>query len=318
MRLHTEKSGNAEDISDAGERVSHLVQDTTFYGHLSIYDFASQFAQDAVVLDVGCGAGYGSAYLAEHGAHRVVGVDTSEKAIAFCKRHFADPRLDFRAGEASGIGEFPEDTFDLIYSSNVLEHVADVMGFLSAAWKTLKPSGFMLIAVPPIPNEYLEYLNVTNPYHLNIWSPRQWHHVLRLYFEDVTPYLHGLEEIGLGYLPEHISGERPITEHDFVFEACSVDAMFQISTITSIFVVRTPRPADSIPAADTPTPFVDHSYTRSAGEISPEVRRRLANYFESDADTRSLSTKTTDLLRAQGPAATFREALRYVRYRLGQ
>jgi hypothetical protein len=56
-----------ECLTNAGERmiVGNL---WGYWAHLSIYRFAVPFAQGKRVLDAGSGSGYGSSYLARHGA----------------------------------------------------------------------------------------------------------------------------------------------------------------------------------------------------------------------------------------------------------
>ena len=100
---------------------------------------------------------------------------------------------------------FSPQQFDFIYSSNTLEHVPDVMGFLRQAWRLLKPTGTMLIAVPPITDDRLQYLNVINRYHVNIWTPRQWSHTLGMFFDEISPVMHGVEEVGVDFKPEHLT-----------------------------------------------------------------------------------------------------------------
>ncbi|MCB9148459.1 MAG: class I SAM-dependent methyltransferase [Caldilineaceae bacterium] len=314
--METEKttSWDIQTISDSGERVTHLNPDCVFYGHLSIYDFAKQFTNNGVVLDVGCGAGYGAAYLKAHGASLVYGIDYSEKAIAFDRFHFQDSGLEFRVMDATNITDFPERSFDLIFTSNTLEHIPNVSAFLYKAWQLLKPSGTLLIAVPPITNEHFEYHNVINPYHLNIWSPRQWHHTISQYFAEITPYLHGLEKIGLGYQPQHITGEHPLTPSSFIFEHGTIDMMYDTPTITSIFVVHAPRPANAIPGPGAAITYIDSSYSRAVGEISPAVRQRLLRYFEPKEARISLIFKTIRMLRNQGIIATLKESFRYMKY----
>ena len=48
---------------------------------LAKYSFAAGYVKDKVVLDVACGAGYGSRYLFDKGAKTVVGGDISPEAI---------------------------------------------------------------------------------------------------------------------------------------------------------------------------------------------------------------------------------------------
>ena len=59
-----------------GQSPAHLEQD-----HLERYRFARGFADGRRVLDIACGAGYGSQMLAEAGAETVTGVDLNQDII---------------------------------------------------------------------------------------------------------------------------------------------------------------------------------------------------------------------------------------------
>jgi len=272
-----------EDISDRGERVSHLIQDAGYFAHLSIYDFALQYCRGGQVLDAGSGAGYGSAYLADRGARRVWGIDASAKAVAFSRHHFQRDNVSFQEMSLERIDGFTPHSFDLIYTSNTLEHVTNVMDFLRAAWSLLKPDGALLAAVPPITDDRLEYLNLINPYHVNLWTPRQWAHALGLYFADIAPVLHGVVHAGADFKPEHFTPASTLTEKSFVFTPGTIDDMYRMFTLTAIFVARRPRPDSQVPAADAPLAFVDGSYTRPVGYIDPAQRVRLKKYFDMPA-----------------------------------
>jgi SAM-dependent methyltransferase len=288
---------DAEEIADGGERVSHLVTDFTFYGHLSIYEFATRFCRDAVVLDAGCGAGYGAAHLAAAGARQVYGIDVSPEAIEFSRHHFRRPNLEFQVADLQHLS-FPAGSFDVVFTSNTLEHVPDVLSFLRAAHAALKPTGALLVAVPPITDDRLTYLNLLNRHHVNIWSPRQWEFTLGHFFEDVDVYLHGVGSIGSDYVPEL----EPITERDFVFARGSVADMYRTFTLTAIFVGTRPRPA--LPAAVSTLTFVDESFTRPPGYIDPELERRLAPAVRRTPAT--LARRAWAIWRAQGTAALLR------------
>ena len=71
--------------------------------HLGRYHWAEGFASDRRVPDAGCGAGYGSAMLAEAGARSVVGVDIAaavlEAARPRCRTGYCSRRADLRALE---------------------------------------------------------------------------------------------------------------------------------------------------------------------------------------------------------------------------
>jgi SAM-dependent methyltransferase len=273
---------DAEAISDDGERVSHLVKDFTFYGHLSIYDFATQFCRDAVVLDAGSGAGYGAALVADAGARHVLGVDVGPKAVEFSRHHYRRPNLEFEVLDFDELA-LPPDTFDFIFTSNTLEHVADVPAFLRAAHASLKPAGAMLVAVPPITDDRLVYLNVINPYHVNIWSPRQWEFALSRFFGEVDAYLHGVSDHAARHSIGSADDHTPLSEKEFAFTRAAVDDMYTTSTLTAIVIARAPRPADALPDGSAPLGFVDDSLSRRPGQIDPELEARLEPYFDEPA-----------------------------------
>jgi SAM-dependent methyltransferase len=302
-----------QEISDQGERVSHLVKDFGYYGHLSIYDFALSWCQQAVVLDVGSGAGYGAAYLAEHGARHVYGLEVSPKAVAFSQYHFQKPNLEFRAASLEQ-SPFAPGFFDLIYTSNVLEHVSAVPAFLRAAHSALKPTGTLLVAVPPITNDRLLYLNLVNPYHVNLWSPRQWEFVLKQFFDEVRVVLHGVGAIGADYAPGFEATHGPLTEKSFVFAPGTVADMYRLFTLTAIFVASAPRRVEAVPAATAPLRFVDDSFSRPPGYIDPRLKRKLRSYFTPP--TRSLGDLVKGagaVWRAHGMRVLIRETLNFLR-----
>lgn len=291
------------EISDNGERVSHLHKDCGYYAHLSIYDFAVQYCKDALVLDAGSGAGYGSAYLADEGAAHVWGIDASERAIAFSRYHFQRSNLTFQEMNLEDIKGFSPRHIDLVYSSNTLEHVPDVAKFMRQSWNLLKLTGTLIVAVPPITDDRLQYLNIINPYHVNIWTPRQWAFVLGCFFEEVTPVLHGVEKLGMDFKPEHFTEASPLNEQSFEFALCEIEDMYNEFTLTAIFVVRKPRSIDQLPAEDAPISFIDESFTRPQGYIDPAIRQKLKKYFDMPTPPYVLpASETTDKLTLSGMA----------------
>ena len=73
-------------IEFTGERVIPGQVDPDLWAeHISRYAFASRFAHGARVLDLGCGAGYGTAELARR-ARSAIGIDSAPEAIAHAKQ----------------------------------------------------------------------------------------------------------------------------------------------------------------------------------------------------------------------------------------
>lgn len=264
------------DVTDGGERVVHLYPNSCFYAHLSIYYFALPFARNGRVLDAGSGTGYGASYLADHGARFVEAIDVSAKAIAFSREHFQRLNLRFQVMDLEKIAGFAGQPFDLVFTSNVLEHLFDVPAFFRAAWQLLKPEGTIVVAVPPITNDPLKLANLANLYHLNIWSPRQWHHVLQQFFADVQCYRHGFEKPGIALDFGDTPAQSMVKEEDFLFERIALEEFYTRGTCTALFVARQPRAADEVPAAGSPLTFVDDSFTRLTIYFAPRLVRAAA------------------------------------------
>ena len=96
-------------------------------------------------LDVGCGAGDFTALLAEAGA-QPIGVDVAEAALARARsRH---PDLDFRLSPIDGPLQFEDNLFDLVWASEVIEHIADTGRWRSEVRRVLSPGGRLLLTTP--------------------------------------------------------------------------------------------------------------------------------------------------------------------------
>ena len=102
------------------------------------------------VLDAGCGEGRVALTLgARHPGIRVDGVEVSATNIRIAKRLNRFPNVVFHEGLIEEAGSCcPFDTFDLVYSFGVLEHVWDVDEAVGAALKMLRPGGRFCLVVP--------------------------------------------------------------------------------------------------------------------------------------------------------------------------
>ena len=95
------------------------------------------------VLDVGCGTGLNASVLNEMG-HKVTGVDLSPVAIEkFKNLGFEGHVCDIAAGLP-----FDAARFDLIYASEVIEHVSDTELFMAELARVLKPGGRLMLSTP--------------------------------------------------------------------------------------------------------------------------------------------------------------------------
>lgn len=127
---------------------------STAVHHLLRYMWASKvladFGEQGAVLDIACGAGYGSHMLAqEHPGIHVTGVDYDRSAIAAAQKSYRLPNLEYRVGDAlrweATIGP---DKFDVAVSFDTLEHVPHREIMLENLVNHLEPGGRLLLTTP--------------------------------------------------------------------------------------------------------------------------------------------------------------------------
>lgn len=97
-------------------------------------------------LDVGCGAGLLCEPLARLGA-AVIGIDAAAENIGVARAHADQSGLaiDYRAG---GIEMLAGETFDLVTSMEVIEHVTDPAAFVAGLARALAPDGLLILSTP--------------------------------------------------------------------------------------------------------------------------------------------------------------------------
>lgn len=107
-------------------------------------------------LEIGCGHGGISCFLAVSGARRVVGIDINEQNLDYgyrLKREIearlgpaCELPLEFRVMNAMALG-FPEGSFDLVVAENAFEHYSEPQVVMEQAYKVLRPGGRLLVPI---------------------------------------------------------------------------------------------------------------------------------------------------------------------------
>lgn len=120
------------------------------------------------VLDLGCGNGYLASRLGASGLH-VTGIDASESGFAIANQHYATDKVRFVRAE---IGTdlvtllLPAGLrYDLVVSSDVIEHLYRPATLIETAAALLKPGGHLIIGTPY--HGYLKNLAISA---LNQWD----------------------------------------------------------------------------------------------------------------------------------------------------
>jgi 2-polyprenyl-6-hydroxyphenyl methylase/3-demethylubiquinone-9 3-methyltransferase len=126
------------------------------------------------VLDVGCGGGILSEAMARLGA-KVTGIDVVERNIAVARRHsqYADLEIEYRLISAEAL--LAEGaSYDVVLNMEVVEHVADLPGFMQACCDLVAPDGVMAIAT--INRTWLSWLfAIVGAEYILRWLPKGTH-----------------------------------------------------------------------------------------------------------------------------------------------
>src|SRR6266545_1984541 len=106
-------------------------------------DFRRLQGRDAA-LEIGCGPGRLMRPLSRHFAE-IHGVDVSDEMIALARERLQDiPHAHPHVGDGASLREFPDDTFDFVYSYAVFQHVPSrevVSEYMREIHRVLKPGG---------------------------------------------------------------------------------------------------------------------------------------------------------------------------------
>jgi 2-polyprenyl-6-hydroxyphenyl methylase / 3-demethylubiquinone-9 3-methyltransferase len=95
-------------------------------------------------LDIGCGGGLLAEEFARLGC-AVVGIDPSEGSLAAARTHATSQGLAIEYQCATGEAlPFAEESFDIVYCCDVLEHVADLRQVIAETARVLRPGGTYL------------------------------------------------------------------------------------------------------------------------------------------------------------------------------
>lgn len=96
------------------------------------------------LLDVGCGVGTISLELQKRGL-TVTGVDFSEVAIE--KAQEAGLNTSVSDVDEDGL-KFPDQTFDVVWAGDIVEHVFDPISLLQEACRVMRDDGALLVSIP--------------------------------------------------------------------------------------------------------------------------------------------------------------------------
>ena len=138
---------------------------------------------DAAVLEIGCGTGRIMQHLA--GRYREVhGIDISSDMVEQGTRRLAHlANLHFHHGNGYDLAPFADESFDLVYSALVFQHMPKTIAYnyLLETRRVLRPGGLLRLQVPNLLddaqflqfNHFVQPWFVEHPYPMYFWTPAE-------------------------------------------------------------------------------------------------------------------------------------------------
>ncbi|OFX36378.1 MAG: hypothetical protein A2X08_14830 [Bacteroidetes bacterium GWA2_32_17] len=117
--------------------------DTNKRLHVVFNELLTEDIHEKKLLDAGCGTGWFSKWSVERGAD-VTSMDLGENLLSKVEQKCHSKRI---VGSILQI-PFPNNTFDIVVSSEVIEHVPDPFLAISELYRVLKPNGIMVLTTP--------------------------------------------------------------------------------------------------------------------------------------------------------------------------
>ena len=97
------------------------------------------------ILDVGCGAGGGSVFIAERRDCSVTGISNSrsglDEAARYANAHKVADRVRFEWADAAVALPFPDASFDAIWAAEAIHNITDMNALSAELARALKPGG---------------------------------------------------------------------------------------------------------------------------------------------------------------------------------
>ncbi|MBK5232600.1 MAG: class I SAM-dependent methyltransferase [Thermoleophilia bacterium] len=187
-------TSNYEKFQTGNPVVRRLID--RFYGRV-----AEEIAdlKPVAVLDAGCGEGESLERLGQFLPDTVTGVDLNPESVEFTRQRI--PGGDFQVADLLAL-PFPDDSFDLVFCLEVLEHIPIPGAALAELARVCR--GDLVLSVPSEPWFRLgslargKYLDGWGNHleHVNHWNPRSLEQFLATRFESPvvrrsTPWLLG-------------------------------------------------------------------------------------------------------------------------------
>lgn len=155
--------------------------------------------QGGAVLELGCGTGLNTAWLAGQARH-VIGFDFSLGMMARAQQRISSPNVQFVMADVTKPWSFQGNLFHLVVANLILEHVQDLGHVFAEVWRVLQPGGRF-------------YLGELHPYRQLLGSRARYEEQSSGRAVQVPAFVHSVAEfvngaVGAGFVVERLDEWR--------------------------------------------------------------------------------------------------------------
>jgi GT2 family glycosyltransferase/ubiquinone/menaquinone biosynthesis C-methylase UbiE len=185
-----------------GERYIPAEQGKIRLEHQHRYAILKDIVKNKDVLDVACGEGYGSSFIAET-ARSVVGVDISDDVIRHASMTYRKSNLEFVKSNAIEL-DFTDASFDIVVSFETIEHLIEQEQMLAELKRVMRDDGILVISSPNRPI-YSEESGEHNAYHLKELDFKEFNKLLKIQFPVIQYFGQRMQ---IGSVIQALDGEQ--------------------------------------------------------------------------------------------------------------
>jgi 2-polyprenyl-3-methyl-5-hydroxy-6-metoxy-1,4-benzoquinol methylase len=200
QKLFRTQTGGIREALSTFEGIAFQEDPLDFFIVLARYKFAiRQLKKTDVVLDAGCGPGYGAVFLSKF-AGRVVGGDVDAELVQRNQKAFSNvPNLSFKELDLQD-SELDCEPFDVVVSMDVIEHFEEDQadGVVANYARLTKDKGFALIGTPNIASRQFASQRRLDS-HPKEYSPEEFTALLERHYSRVFLFSMTDEAVSTGF-----------------------------------------------------------------------------------------------------------------------
>lgn len=201
-------------------------QDFTL-AHVQRYEWVLPHVKGLRCLDLGCGCGYGTHYLAKNNVNMIIGVDISSDAIKFARKYYKSENIKFLQMDTLNL-KFEDSSFDAVICFEVLEHFVEEHQnrLLAESARVLKDDGVLYISSPNA-----AVYPFRRPYHLKELTVVEFEHLLNKFYKNVKIFGQELIVDGTRQKKSLCKHSSKLSSENFIIVEDDIDSCYGLLAI---------------------------------------------------------------------------------------